>query len=459
MQLVVFMFIIRYTYSVITLVLILLFLMYSEKKLGGESVFVDEVILEVSAGNGGDGCMAYRREKYIPMGGPYGGNGGRGANVVFKADGGLKTLIDLRYQKKIKGKNGNNGEGKNKHGKNAEDTVIKVPIGSTIKDSDGNIIADLLTDKEEVIVAYGGRGGRGNVTLATKTNPCPSYAERGEPGESRNIKVELRMLADVGLVGLPSVGKSTILSMISNANPKIASYHFTTLSPNLGVVKTKTGTFTVADLPGLIEGASTGLGLGHKFLKHIERTKIIAHIIDMSGSEGRDPYEDYLTIRKELKEFSSKLINKKEIIIANKMDLESSKTNLVEFKKKINNINIYEIEAINNKGLDTVIEELQKLVDELPNEVLFDEDIQEKHVLYKFKSEKPFIIKKENNMFIISGAKVEKIFKMTNFNTEEALDRFAKKLRSMGIDDELEKMGVKEGDIVKILDYEFEYTK
>ena len=267
------------------------------------------------------------------------------------------------------------------------------------------------------------------------------------------------MLADVGLVGLPSVGKSTILSMISNANPKIASYHFTTLSPNLGVVKTKTGTFTVADLPGLIEGASTGLGLGHKFLKHIERTKIIAHIIDMSGSEGRDPYEDYLTIRKELKEFSSKLINKKEIIIANKMDLESSKTNLVEFKKKINNINIYEIEAINNKGLDTVIEELQKLVDELPNEVLFDEDIQEKHVLYKFKSEKPFIIKKENNMFIISGAKVEKIFKMTNFNTEEALDRFAKKLRSMGIDDELEKMGVKEGDIVKILDYEFEYTK
>lgn len=422
-------------------------------------MFVDEVTLEVSAGNGGDGCMAFRREKYIAMGGPYGGNGGRGGNVIFQADSGLKTLVDLRYQKKIKGKNGINGEGKNKHGKNAEDTIIKVPMGTTIKDTNGNIIADLLTDKEEVVVAYGGRGGRGNVTLATKTNPCPSYAERGEPGETRNIKAELRMLADVGLVGLPSVGKSTILSMISNANPKIASYHFTTLAPNLGVVKTKTGSFVVADLPGLIEGASSGLGLGHKFLKHIERTKIIAHIIDMSGSEGRDPYKDYLTIRNELKDFSDKLTKKKEIIIANKMDLENAKENLINFKNKLPNLDIFEIEAINNKGLDTVINKLQLLVDQTPDEELFDKDIQEKHVLYKFKVEKPYTIKKENNVYIISGEKVEKIFKMTNFNTEEAIDRFAKKLRNMGIDDELEKMGIKEGDIIRIMDYEFEYTK
>ena len=422
-------------------------------------MFVDEVTLEVSAGNGGDGCMAFRREKYIAMGGPYGGNGGRGGNVIFQADSGLKTLVDLRYQKKIKGKNGINGEGKNKHGKNDEDTIIKVPMGTTIKDTNGNIIADLLTDKEEVVVAYGGRGGRGNVTLATKTNPCPSYAERGEPGETRNIKAELRMLADVGLVGLPSVGKSTILSMISNANPKIASYHFTTLAPNLGVVKTKTGSFVVADLPGLIEGASSGLGLGHKFLKHIERTKIIAHIIDMSGSEGRDPYKDYLTIRNELKDFSDKLTKKKEIIIANKMDLENAKENLINFKNKLPNLDIFEIEAINNKGLDTVINKLQLLVDQTPDEELFDKDIQEKHVLYKFKVEKPYTIKKENNVYIISGEKVEKIFKMTNFNTEEAIDRFAKKLRNMGIDDELEKMGIKEGDIIRIMDYEFEYTK
>ena len=423
-------------------------------------MFVDEVVLEVNAGNGGDGCMAFRREKFVPMGGPFGGNGGRGGNIVLVADSGLKTLIDLRYQKKIKGKNGENGEGKNKHGKNAIDTIIKVPIGTTVKDNEtGVVIADLTKHNEEVIVAYGGRGGRGNVTLATKTNPCPSYAERGEPGENRQIKAELRMLADVGLVGLPSVGKSTILSMVSNANPKIAAYHFTTLSPNLGVVKTKTGSFVLADLPGLIEGASTGAGLGHNFLKHIERTKIIAHIIDMSGSENRDPYEDYLTIRGELDNFSHKLISKKEIIIANKMDIESSKNNLVEFKKKLPNIEVFEIEAINNKGLDEVIEKLQELVDNTEEQVLFDTEIQEKHVLYKFKKELPFVINKINNTYVVSGDKVEKIFKMTNFNTEEAIDRFAKKLRHLGIDDELEKMGIQEGDIVKIMDYEFEYTK
>ena len=260
-------------------------------------MFYDEVLIEVEAGRGGDGCMAFRREKYIPMGGPFGGNGGKGGDIIFITDNGLKTLVDLRYQKIIKGKTGANGEGKNKNGASAPDTIIKVPVGTTIKDAEtGAIIADLTKNQEEVIVAYGGRGGRGNVSLATRNNPCPSYAERGEPGEKRRLKVELRMLADVGLVGMPSVGKSTILSMISNANPKIASYHFTTLSPNLGVVKTKKGSYVVADLPGLIEGASEGIGLGHKFLKHIERTKIIAHVIDMGAEENRDPYEDYQII-------------------------------------------------------------------------------------------------------------------------------------------------------------------
>ena len=250
-------------------------------------MFVDEVIVEVTAGRGGDGCMAFRREKYIAMGGPFGGNGGKGGDIIFKADEGLRTLIDLRYQKHVKGNPGMNGEGKNKNGKNAIDTVVKVPVGTTVRDSEtGVVIGDLTKNGEEIIVSYGGRGGRGNVTLATRSNPCPSYCERGEPGENRKIKVELRMLADVGLVGLPSVGKSTILSMITNANPKIASYHFTTLSPNLGVVSMKDYSYTVADLPGLIEGASDGLGLGHKFLKHVERTKIIAHVIDMSGIEG-----------------------------------------------------------------------------------------------------------------------------------------------------------------------------
>ena len=422
-------------------------------------MFIDEVVMEVEAGRGGDGCMAFLREKFVPMGGPNGGNGGKGASIIFKADEGLKTLIDLRYMKNIKGAPGKNGEGKNKNGSYAEDKIIKVPVGTTVKDFDTNlVIADLTKHNEEVIVAYGGKGGRGNVTLASRNNPCPSFAERGEPGEVRKIKVELRMLADVGLVGMPSVGKSTLLSMITNANPKIAAYHFTTLSPNLGVVSTKDNNFVVADLPGLIEGASEGSGLGHKFLKHVERTKIIAHVIDMSASEGRDPYEDYLIIRKELETFSPKLLNKQEIIIANKMDIPSSQDNLKEFKKKVNK-DIYEISAINNQNLDTIISVLSDLVKNTKEEILYDEDIQEKHVLYKFKKEKPFTIIKDGNEFIIKGEQVEKIFKMINFNTEEAISRFAKKLRNMGVDEELEKLGVQEGDIIKILDYEFEYTK
>lgn len=422
-------------------------------------MFVDEVIVELTAGRGGDGCMAFRREKYVAMGGPFGGNGGKGGDIIFKVDEGLRTLIDLRYQKHIKALSGENGQGKNKNGKNALDMIVKVPLGTTIKDNEtGAIIGDLTKNGEEVIVAYGGRGGRGNVTLATRSNPCPSYCEYGEPGENRKVKVELRMLADVGLVGLPSVGKSTILSMVTNANPKIASYHFTTLSPNLGVVTSEDYSYTIADLPGLIEGASDGLGLGHKFLKHIERTKIIAHIIDMSGIEGRNPYEDYLTIRKELENFSPKLIQKPEIIIANKMDIEASKENLEEFKQKVK-VPIYEVSAIQNKGLDEVLKALKELVKNTKDEVLFPEEVQESHVLYKFKKEKPFTIIKENNTYIIKGATVEKLFQMTNFNTEESFFRFSSKLRRMGIDDELEKMGIEEGDIVKILDYEFEYTK
>ena len=422
-------------------------------------MFVDEVIVNLYAGRGGDGCMAFRREKYIPMGGPFGGNGGKGGDIIFKADEGLRTLINLRYQKHIKANVGANGQGKNKNGKSADDTIVKVPLGTTIKDYEtGVVIADLTKNNQEVVVAFGGRGGYGNVTLATKDNPCPSFCERGEPGEERKVIVELRMLADVGLVGLPSVGKSTILSMITNANPKIASYHFTTLSPNLGVVSTDDYSYTVADLPGLIEGASEGAGLGHKFLRHIERTKIIAHVIDMSGSEGRDPYQDYLSIRKELENFSEKLLKKPEIIIANKMDIEGSKDNLIKFKEHVKEP-IYEISAINNKGLDTVINELLNLVKNTKDEVLFDEDIQESHVLYKFKVTKPFSISKDNKVYVISGEKVEKMFKMTNFNTEEALVRFSNKLRKMGLDEELEKMGINDGDIVRIMDYEFEWQK
>lgn len=424
-------------------------------------MFVDEVNILVNAGDGGDGCMAFRREKFVPMGGPYGGSGGKGGDVIFRADSGLKTLIDLKYQKHIKGLNGLNGEGKNKNGKSADDIIVKVPIGTTIKDNNtGLVLADLKKNGEEVIVAYGGRGGRGNVSLSTKSNPCPSFCERGEPGEVRNINATLRMMADVGLVGLPSVGKSTILSQISAANPKIASYHFTTLSPNLGVVKTKNEkTFVVADLPGLIEGASNGLGLGHKFLKHVERTKIIAHVIDISGSEGRDPYEDYLVINKELQEFNPKLLEKPRIIIANKMDLPNAKENLDKLREEIGDIKIFEIEAISNKGLEEVINYLGEMTSEIEEQELFEDNNYETHVLYKFKEELPFTITKVKDVWVIKGDKVERLLKMTNFNGEEAYVQFAKKLRHMGIDDELERLGVQEGDIVRILDYEFEYTK
>lgn len=423
-------------------------------------MFVDEVLMTIEAGTGGNGCMAYRREKYIPMGGPYGGNGGKGSDIIFKADEGLKTLIDLRYKKRIKGNNGNNGEGKNKNGSNSEDVIVNVPIGTTVKDADtGVVIADLTKQGQEAIIAYGGRGGRGNVSLSSRSNPCPSYAENGEPGEVRNVKVELRMIADVGLVGMPSVGKSTILSMISNANPKIASYHFTTLSPNLGVVKTNDNTFVVADLPGLIEGASDGAGLGHKFLKHIERTKIIAHVIDMSSYEGRDPYEDYVAIREELEKFSAKLLTKPEIIIANKMDGEKAKENLENFKKKIKSKDIYEVTALLGEGLDAVIDKLSQMSKEIDREDLFDKAEEESYVLYKFKMEKPFTIVRDNDVYVVKGDAIEKLFRMTNFNTEEAYERFSNKLRRMGVDEELEKMGIKDGDTVRILDFEFEWTR
>ena len=301
-------------------------------------MFVDEVVMDVKAGNGGDGCTAFRREKYIPDGGPFGGNGGRGANIVFKTDLGLKTLLDLRYNKLIKAPKGANGMGKNKNGRGAEDVVIKVPLGTTVRDMEtGLIIADLTKKDDVAIIAHGGRGGRGNTAFATATNPAPNFSENGEPGEEKKIKVELRLLADVGFVGMPSVGKSTILSLISASKPKIAAYHFTTLSPNLGVVKTiDNRVFVAADLPGLIKGASLGEGLGDKFLKHVQRTRVIAHIIDMSAQEGRNPIEDYEIINKELEDFDPKLIKKPQVIIANKMDIEGAFENLKRFKEKYN---------------------------------------------------------------------------------------------------------------------------
>ena len=422
-------------------------------------MFIDEVTVELYAGKGGDGCLAFRREKFVEMGGPFGGNGGHGANIIFKADSGLNTLIDLKYKRVIKGDNGENGLGKGKTGASAEDVVIKVPIGTVITDTESNlVIGDLTMNNEEVIVASGGRGGRGNMAFATRNNPAPNFSENGEPGEYRKVKVELKLLADVGLVGLPSVGKSTIISKISAAKPKIAAYHFTTLTPNLGVVKVKEGkSFVVADLPGLIKGASLGEGLGFEFLKHIERTRVIAHVLDISGIEGRNPIDDYYTIKKELEDYNP-LINKKpEIIIANKFEDELYKENLEKLKKEVN-VPIFLVRAITAEGLDKVVYEISNMLDKIDKTKLYDDTKIESHILYKFKEEKPFYIVKEGNTFVIKGKEIEKLFKMTRFNTNDAALRFANKLRRMGIDEELKKMGCKDNDEVRILDYEFEFS-
>ena len=422
-------------------------------------MFVDEVNIKVLAGSGGDGCTAFRREKYVELGGPFGGNGGRGSDIIFKVDEGLRTLVDLRYNKIIKGQRGANGEGKNKNGKSAKDIVIKVPPGTVVRDNDTNLlVCDLKKQGEEFVVAKGGRGGRGNTAFRTQNNPAPNFSERGEPGEERYLKVELKLLADVGLVGMPSVGKSTILSKISRSKPKIAAYHFTTLVPNLGVVKTIDGrSFTVADLPGLIEGASLGEGLGDRFLKHIERTRVIAHIIDMSGYEGRDPYDDYIKIQKELEDFDAKLLNKESFIIANKMDIAGSKENLEKFKEKVNEKKIFEVSAINQTGLEEVLIYIADLLDEIKVTPLEENENFEDYILYKYKKEDPFVVEKDGDTYILKGKEIEKLFRMTKFNSDEAILRFAKKLTKMGVDEKLESLGAKQGDIVKILDYEFEF--
>jgi GTP-binding protein len=422
-------------------------------------MFIDEVVLELYAGDGGNGCMAYYREKFVEFGGPDGGNGGKGSDIIFVIDEGLNTLVDLRYQKKIKGHKGVNGMGKGMHGHKADDVVIRVPQGTVITDFDTNlVIADLTKKDDTIIVAQGGRGGRGNMSLATRSNPTPSYCENGEPGEVKKVKLELKLLADVGLVGMPSVGKSTIISKISASKPKIAAYHFTTLKPNLGVVSTKDHrSYVVADLPGLIEGASLGEGLGDQFLKHIERTRVIAHIVDMGSFEGRDPYEDYLLINKELYNYNPKIMEKPQIIIANKMDLPGAEDNLKEFKKKVHNTEIFPISAMNNVGMDEALIKLADMLDSIEKQPLYEEVKFESHVVYKFKQEKPYKIHKEDNTWVILGAEVEKILKMTKFNTDEAAMRFANKLRKLGIDEELRKLGAVEGDNVRILDYEFEY--
>lgn len=427
-------------------------------------MFVDQVKIYVKAGNGGDGMVAFRREKFVPNGGPAGGDGGKGADVVFVVDEGLRTLVDFRFKRIFKAEHGEHGMSKSMHGRGAEDLVVKVPQGTIVKDIDtGEIIADLVAHGQRAVIAKAGRGGRGNKRFATPANPAPELSENGEPGQERNVQLELKVLADVGLVGFPSVGKSTLLSVVSAARPKIAAYHFTTIVPNLGMVDTGDGrSFVMADLPGLIEGASQGVGLGHQFLRHIERTRVIVHVIDMSGSEGRVPYEDYMAINNELEQYNLRLMERPQIIVANKMDMPDAEENLNEFKTKIaEDIPVFPISAVTKTGLRELLLAIADKLETTPefplNEILEQED--EDTVLYKYVAEEPdFEISREpDGTFVLSGAKIERLFTMTNFERDASISRFARQLRAMGVDEALRKRGAKDGDIVRLLDYEFEF--
>ncbi len=419
-------------------------------------MFVDELNIKLMAGPGGDGCTSFRREKFVPMGGPDGGNGGRGASIIFKVDKNLKTLVDLSYRKIIKAPKGENGKGSNKYGKNAEDIIIMVPEGTTvINTKTSEVMADLITDGEEFVAAKGGRGGKGNKSFATHDVPAPKFSEKGEPGEEVIVKLELKVLADVGLVGMPSVGKSTILSVISASKPKIAAYHFTTLNPNLGVVKLKNNeSFVMADLPGLIEGASEGIGLGTLFLKHAMRTRILAHVVDMGSSEGRNPIEDYKIIRNEICKYSEILKNKKEVVIASKMDLENSKENLEKFKKAYPEILVIPISCYEMTGIEEMLTKLNDILKDIPKEDLYPK---ESFKMYKYEDLKPYSIKRDGNIWIVSGKEIETLLLMTKFNEDEGVLRFARKFKGMGIEDELESLGAKKGDEVQILDYMFTF--
>ena len=428
-------------------------------------MFVDQVKIYVKGGDGGNGMVAFRREKYVPKGGPAGGDGGHGANVVFEVEEGLRTLMDFRYKRHFKAPRGEHGMSKNQHGKNSADMIVKVPPGTVVSDADtGEIIADLTEHGQRAIIAKGGRGGRGNTRFATPANPAPELSEKGEPGVERNIIMELKLLADVGLVGFPSVGKSTLLASVSAARPKIAEYHFTTIVPNLGVVETEDGrSFVMADLPGLIEGAHEGVGLGHQFLRHIERTRVIVHVIDMSGQEGRDPYEDYVTINKELEEYNLRLTERPQIIAASKMDMPDSEENLQAFKEKLGeDVQIFPISSVTREGLRELLYAVADKIEETPEFPLEhgEEEAGIHRVLYKHEAEKEeFMISRESDgTFVVTGEKLEKLFKMTDFSRDESVKRFARQLRAMGVDEALRQRGAEDGDIVRLMEYEFEFV-
>ena len=417
-------------------------------------MFIDKAKIFVTAGRGGDGCISFRREKFVPYGGPDGGNGGKGGDIYIETDNKKITLLDLSYRPKFFAENGVKGEGSNKYGKYGKDLIIKVPLGTLVY-KNGELFADLKEEGQRVLVAKGGRGGRGNSAFKTQRHTVPRIAEKGEPGETAEIDLELRLIADVGLVGFPNAGKSTFLSVVSAARPKIADYPFTTLEPNLGVVNLDDNQFVIADIPGIIEGASDGKGLGLEFLRHIKRTKVLLYMIDVSGFDGSNPYDTYKVLQKELKKYSKYMSKKHMVIVLNKIDITTAQENIKQFRKKVKNKKIYTISNMTREGIDKLLHDVYQLI-QIPVKEEEIESIPVKKYIY----EPDFIIEKENNgFFIIKGTKVEKLAQMTNFKEDEALARFQNILKKMGVEIALEEKGCKVGDTVRILDFEFVFSK
>ena len=422
-------------------------------------MFIDAVEIFVKSGKGGDGGIHFRREKYVAMGGPDGGDGGDGGNVVLVADSNMTTLLDFTYKRKYVSEPGENGMGSKRYGKNAQNLYIKVPVGTVVKDSEtGKIMTDLSHKEDTYIVAKGGKGGKGNYKYATATRQAPNFAEPGMPGEERRIKLELKLLADVGLIGFPNVGKSTLLSVVSKARPKVANYHFTTLKPNLGVVNLEgISNFVIADIPGIIEGASEGVGLGLEFLRHIERTRILIHIVDISGLEGRDPYEDFLKINEELKNYSVKLHDRPQIVVANKVDMLYDESKFEEFKNKLKKLGydkVFKMSAATKKGIQDVMKEAARLLSTIP---ITDLEISDDERFIPEEKRFTYDITKEGNTYIIKGSFVDRLLSAVNVNDSDHLRYFHKVLKNKGILDELKDMGIEDGDMVRLNDFEFEF--
>ncbi|MBA5849912.1 GTPase ObgE [Clostridium sp. cel8] len=422
-------------------------------------MFVDTARIFVKSGDGGDGAISFRREKYVPLGGPDGGDGGDGGDVILVADENSTTLLDFAYKKKYKAENGGNGGGSKCFGKDGEDLYIKVPLGTVVRDVETNkIMADLSHKGDRYTVAVGGRGGRGNVRFTTPTRQAPEFAEPGMPGEERYISLELKVLADVGLVGFPNVGKSTLLSVVTRAKPKIANYHFTTLNPNLGVVNVPgINSFVMADIPGIIEGASSGTGLGLKFLRHIERTRLLIHVVDISQIEGRNAFDDFIKINEELKKYDVKLWDRPQIIAANKADMMYDDSVFNDFKEKVLKLGykkVFKISAATNQGVNELMKEVAKTLNEIPVKEM---DIDESEKFVPQEKRFTYTIRKEDNTYIVEGSFVDRLLASVNVNDYNELRYFYKVLKNKGVMDELVEMGIKDGDIIKLNDFEFEY--